>query len=318
MAELETETAQECFVALPLSALAGTGARPLGFPLYLATGAGRHVLYCEGSARLGRRELARLQREGIDRLHVRAVDRELWARRVEEDLETVLRDRSAPMQVRARLLHEVAVEAASDLLAPDPGREAVRRMQRVMASTTRLMQRESGGFAALRSVLEAGETFRTHSLNVAFLSMGVARRVLGDDPTAILQAGLAGLLHDIGRAGASGEEEDPGHVERGYRKLEGLGVPPVVRMVALLHHERYDGTGYPRGLAEKEIPALARLVSVVDTFDRIHVGRGGEGGVFASLEILARLHKGQFDPAMARALVELFREDVRRRRRASG
>lgn len=317
MGEQETETSRESFVALPLSALGGSAARPVGFPLYLETGAGRHVLYCEASARLGRRELARLQREGIDRLHVRSADRERWARRVEEGLEAVLRDRSAPVEVRAALLHEVALEVAGELLAPDPGREALRRMRRVMSSATRLMQREGEAFTALRSVLEAGETFRAHSLNVGFLSMGVARRALGADPIAILHAGLAGLLHDVGRADAPEGEEDPGHVERGYRKLEALEVPPVVRMVVLLHHERCDGTGYPRGLADKEIPLLARLVAVVDSFDRIHAAREGERSVFASLEILARVHKGEIDPAMARALVELFGEDVRRRPRAS-
>jgi HD-GYP domain-containing protein (c-di-GMP phosphodiesterase class II) len=89
--------------------------------------------------------------------------------------------------------------------------------------------------------------------------------------------------------------------ERILRPLRSVsGLFPIVRH----HHERYDGTGYPDGLAGEDIPLAARLVAVCDAFDALISDRPYRNGltVSAAVEVLERGRGTQWDPT----LVELF------------
>ena len=103
------------------------------------------------------------------------------------------------------------------------------------------------------------------------LALGLARCVVGGDPNVLVRAGLAGLLHDAGRIGAEEqlEEQDPGHCERGHDLLHASGLPREICDVALAHHERHDGAGHPQGLGGPAIPVLARIVALVNAFEKV-------------------------------------------------
>jgi putative nucleotidyltransferase with HDIG domain len=130
---------------------------------------------------------------------------------------------------------------------------------------------------------------------------------------------FAGLLHDIGKVGLSEEillkpsrlteeemEQVRRHAEIGASIVEQLdflhSVTPVIRH----HHERWDGQGYPRGLAGKDIPLLARILAVADAFDvmtseRPYRRRLSYADARRELEAGAG---SQFDPAVVAALIE--------------
>jgi HD-GYP domain-containing protein (c-di-GMP phosphodiesterase class II) len=85
--------------------------------------------------------------------------------------------------------------------------------------------------------------------------------------------------------------------------LEGLGIDPVCRWV-LYHHERWDGTGYPDGLAGPAIPLGARILLVADAYDSMTSDSSYEGELSheAALAELVRCSGTQFDPEVVRAL----------------
>ena len=102
---------------------------------------------------------------------------------------------------------------------------------------------------------------------------------MGLDMEVVEQVRLAGLLHDLGKIAIPDRIlQKPGkldpdelrvmreHPELGYRLLEGLGVSPVDRWIRH-HHEWWDGSGYPLGLAGDEIPLGSRIILVADAFD---------------------------------------------------
>ena len=139
---------------------------------------------------------------------------------------------------------------------------------------------------------------------------------LGLDPETLDHLRLAGLLHDVGKIGLpdgilnahrslTDEEYEvvKRHPEFGHSLLEGLGIEPVQDWV-LHHHEHWDGSGYPHGLAGEEIPFGARIVLVADAFEAMTAERpyGEAKSVPEALHEL-RAHAGsQFDPAVVRAL----------------
>ncbi|MCS7239493.1 MAG: HD-GYP domain-containing protein [Thermoguttaceae bacterium] len=138
----------------------------------------------------------------------------------------------------------------------------------------------AGIIRALTSAIDAKDTYTCgHSDRVARIAVRLAQE-LGVQGAALHTIYLAGLLHDIGKIGTSEAilrkpgkltpeeyEHIKQHVRIGYRILMDLkhlsGVLPAV----LHHHEHWDGSGYPAGLAGEEIPLPARIIAVADAFD---------------------------------------------------
>jgi len=156
-----------------------------------------------------------------------------------------------------------------------------------------------------------------HSIAVCALMTALARE-LGFDEAATRDAALAGLLHDIGKAGIERALLDkPGrlsdeefvamkkHPEIGHRMLiESRAVNDVVLRACLHHHERYDGDGYPAGLAGEAIPCAARMNALCDVYDAITSLRAYKEP-WDPAESIAKMaawtKAGQFDPALFRA-----------------
>ncbi len=119
-----------------------------------------------------------------------------------------------------------------------------------------------------------------HSERVAVLAVAVGR-VLGLDDATLLHLQWGALLHDLGKVRvpehilhkrSALSEEEWGvmrqHPVWGYEIVKALSILPTETLdVVRYHHERWDGDGYPDGLAGEEIPLLARILGVVDTWD---------------------------------------------------
>lgn len=287
---------------------AGLVARtPVPFPLYLRTADDTWVLYRPAGTPLDESHLGRLQAEGIAGLFVRDGDRAAYCERVEHALDSLLRERSAPVEARASVLAGVAALVADELLQGPPTRAAVQRAQKVLFATSGFLLRENQGFTAVRKVLGASPGLAQHSLRTGLLTMGLAKLVLSADGNLLATAGLAGLLHDIGRVGYETIEHDPEHTLRGAALLQGLGLPAPVVEAARAHHERWDGSGYPFGTAGLQIPELARVVGMVNAFDKVYTGGGVRRSVYEALRVLAQAYRGCFDERCAAGLVRMFR-----------
>ncbi|MDE3190914.1 MAG: HD-GYP domain-containing protein, partial [Acidobacteriota bacterium] len=123
-----------------------------------------------------------------------------------------------------------------------------------------------------------------HSETVSALAAAIGSE-LGLDEGIVDQLALAGLLHDIGKIGIPDSllqapraltpvefETIKAHPGLGYSLLEGLGIAPIDEWI-LHHHENWDGSGYPDGLAGEEIPLGARIVRVADAFEAMTANR---------------------------------------------
>jgi putative nucleotidyltransferase with HDIG domain len=172
--------------------------------------------------------------------------------------------------------------------------------------------------ASLAKAVDARDTYMgNHSDRVADLAARVAKRV-GLDPEHVELTRLAGSLHDLGKLAIPEELlRKPGsltdsewlvlerHPQIGFRMLDSLGVDPVADLV-LHHHERWDGAGYPDGLAGEEIPLGARIIFVSDAFDAMTSDRVYQPrrSADAALAELRRCAGSQFDPGIVAAFTE--------------
>src|SRR5439155_1390481 len=158
-----------------------------------------------------------------------------------------------------------------------------------------------------------------HSARVS-LYAGELAKVMGLPPSDIVLHGRAGLLHDLGKLvmldnilrkprQLTDEEFEliRSHPVVGDKILKPLRFLACEAKAVRHHHERYDGKGYPDGLAGEGIPLIARVVTVADSFDAMTSDRPyrAKRPIEAALEEIHRNASTQFDPAIAKAFVTI-------------
>jgi diguanylate cyclase (GGDEF)-like protein len=169
--------------------------------------------------------------------------------------------------------------------------------------------------AALARAVDSRDVYTgSHSERVAAIAGAIAEQL--DLPaTDIELTRLAGSLHDLGKLAIPEEIlQKPGdltsaewlvvqrHPQIAHRMLESLGVDPVADWV-LHHHERWDGSGYPDGLAGEDIPLGSRIVYVAEVYDAMTFGRlyRSPRSRDQALAEIDRCSGVQFDPQVVRA-----------------
>jgi putative nucleotidyltransferase with HDIG domain len=174
---------------------------------------------------------------------------------------------------------------------------------------TQSVYRNPGALVSLARLKTADDYSYMHSVAVCALMVALAHQ-MGLDDADSRDAGLAGLLHDLGKAAmplqilnkpAKLSDREYAvirtHPERGHRMLqEGRGASEVAMDVCLHHHERIDGRGYPHGLQGDKLSTFARMGAVCDVYDAITSNRPYKAG-WDPAESIARMAswKGQFD-----------------------
>jgi len=177
----------------------------------------------------------------------------------------------------------------------------------------------------LAAVIEERDQYtygHSRRVTVLALQLGIS---LGLDMERMRQLRLAAILHDIGKVGIPDAvllkpekltaaelaliREHPAKGGRILRQLEDARLAPVIFAVEH-HHERYDGSGYPGGLAGEAIPFLARIIAIADSFDAMTSDRPYRPGMDTNAA-LAEIERGagaQFDPELAKRFTGLFRQ----------
>jgi diguanylate cyclase (GGDEF)-like protein len=190
---------------------------------------------------------------------------------------------------------------------------APERVERMESSPTVL------GLRALARAIDAKDpSTRQHSEGVAALAVKLAGAA-GWTAQRAAQLGEAALVHDVGKVSVPDEllrkrepltgperERVKEHAELAARIAEGVLDPDEVAWIRI-HHERPDGSGYPRGLTEHEIPEGAGLLAVADAWDAMTSGRpySEAKSVDEAVDECARLVSAQFTKSAVGALLKL-------------
>ena len=180
------------------------------------------------------------------------------------------------------------------------------------------ISRNPGALIGLARLKTKDDYTYMHSVAVCALMISLARQ-LGFCDEDTRQAGMAGLLHDVGKMaipqhilnkpGALTDDEFVSvklHPEAGHKILsEARGVHPIALDVCLHHHEKMNGTGYPHRLAGEQISLFARMGAVCDVYDAITSNRSYKAG-WCPAESIHKMSewKGHFDDSIFQAFVK--------------
>lgn len=217
----------------------------------------------------------------------------------------------------------LAAGLAKDM-AKQSGRNRVRTFQGFAARDLNELRQflQGGSYAAIKALAEAvdakDEYTRGHSTRVAEYAQGIAE-TLGLDDGFVELVYTTGTLHDVGKIGVPDSilkkaekltdeefEEIKKHPALGEKIVGQLPTLNDVLPGVRHHHERWDGKGYPDGLSGEEIPLLARILAVADTYDAMTSDRPYRKGmpVETAVRLLREGSGSQFDPNLVEPLVK--------------
>ncbi|MEE1101431.1 MAG: HD domain-containing protein [Agathobacter sp.] len=177
---------------------------------------------------------------------------------------------------------------------------------------------------ALSEAVDAKDRYTSgHSKRVAEYSRVIAKR-MGKSVAEQEMIYRAGLLHDVGKiripvdiinkpGKLTDEEYDliKIHPVTGYHILKDISEHYDIAIAAKYHHERYDGKGYPNGLLGENIPELARILAIADSYDAMTSNRSYRKGLPQSV-VRSEIEKGkgtQFDSDIADIMLQIIDED---------
>lgn len=183
----------------------------------------------------------------------------------------------------------------------------------------------NAALSALARAIDAKDKYtQGHSIRVAKYSREIARR-MGKNEEEQNEIYTSALLHDVGKIripddiinkpGKLTDEEFTYiklHTVSGYGILKDISGDRMPAICARHHHERYDGRGYPSGIAGKEIPEYARIIAVADSYDAMASNRSYRQALPQEV-VRGEIEKGkgvQFDPDIADIMLEIIDEDV--------
>jgi HD-GYP domain-containing protein (c-di-GMP phosphodiesterase class II) len=229
-------------------------------------------------------------------------------RELTEELQEAARLRARSAEAMKRMFAEVRLGKAIE-----PG-ECVGLVDDVVQS----INRHPDALLSLARLKNADEYTYMHSVAVCALMVSLGRQ-LGLNDEQCRDDGMAGMLHDLGKAAMPQDVlNKPGkltpeefdiiktHPTRGYEMLlDATNVSDGAKDVCLHHHERYDGTGYPHKLAGESISLLARMGAVCDVYDAVTSDRPYKAG-WDPAHALSQMAtwKGHFDTVVFQSFVK--------------
>lgn len=232
--------------------------------------------------------------------------------------------RGAAADDSLKLLEIYAHQAASSLSNAFLHSLVNTKNEELHETYSQLKERYMETVEVLRLAVDAKDEYtRGHSDRVSALSVRIGR-ALGMDDKALERLRVAGLFHDIGKIGTADDillknssltdaeyAEIKRHPVKGAMILSAVsmfeGIVPAVRH----HHERYDGTGYPDGIAGEDIELDARILAVADAFDAMTSDRQYRAHLSFN-DALDQLCAGsgtQFDPKIVACMLNLAETD---------
>lgn len=197
-------------------------------------------------------------------------------------------------------------------------------LEREIESNQKIEEMNRKIIRALARTIDAKDHYTNgHSLRVAEYSKEIAKRMKKSEKEQELIY-YAGLLHDVGKIRVPGSiinkpgkltdeeyEQIKVHPITSYHILKDIYDDMSIAVGAKFHHERFDGAGYPNGLKGEDIPEIARIIGVADSYDAMASNRSYRKALPRHI-VRSEIEKGkavQFDPQIAEIMLQLIDED---------
>jgi HD-GYP domain-containing protein (c-di-GMP phosphodiesterase class II) len=275
-------------------------------------------LYCADKVHFTEMHRRRLLEHGVRFVYIRMADQQRFREQNEKCIARMAADPASAISQTSSLIYETSVELINELLAEPELMARSPRLEQISRAVTTVVINNPNAFSHLFAASHHDFYTATHMVNVATWMVPLAYEMGIRNPDELNLVCQAGILHDMGKVGIpsdvlnkSGKLSNDewaqirAHPQAGHDYLSRFsGVNPVVLRVALEHHERMDGSGYPNRIAGDHMHLFSRICAVVDSFDAMTAFRPFKErtlSVTEAMGILRRETPGKYDPEVMKA-----------------
>lgn len=287
--------------------------RPLQYDIFLKVSE-ELILFKRSGDVVTQNRFEDLLKHGVKNIYILNEHRPLYL----SGLKDIVKDPDSPDELRGKFIKETAFNHIDDLFHKEDVSSIAKESSGLVEDMVNFISTDLNAASTLMKLSTHDYYTYNHSVNVSVYSIAICKIILGEDKKLLVTAGLGGLLHDLGKRkidlkiinkpgklDADEWLEMKKHPGYGYELLE--KVPTIshdIKRIVHEHHEHMDGTGYPKGLSEKQILKLSRIASVADVFDALTTKRSYSNPCSAkeALEIMANMPQGKFDPEVFKIL----------------
>ena len=285
--------------------------RPLPFDIAILV-AGNHVVFRREKEILTQERLESLLQKGLKSFYISEDHRGQYR----AFLKQAVQNDTLPVEQRGKYVKESAFNHITDLFTQPNVGQLAEDSKGLVEDMVNFISSDISAAVKLMGLSSHDYYTYNHCVNVSVYSISIAKRVVGDDKSLLMTAGLGGLLHDLGKKMVDDKIiNKPGkldenewaemkrHPTHGVELLKGVAnVSEDAKRVVHEHHEHLDGTGYPRGITDESISQLSRIAAIADVFDALTTKRSYKEAMTAelALDVMLKMSPGKFDPNIFR------------------
>lgn len=260
--------------------------RVITFDLYLLVGE-KFVLYKNRNILVTREDLQRLIDHDKPVLFIHNNDRKNYRDYQEQNLDTILQSEEIPMEKKAEVLYESAINVVEDVFENPRSGSTIKRSKEMIGRSVDYILSDPKAYINLLKIRRHDYYTFTHSVNVCTFLVSLAQNLGVKDKKTLNEIGEGGLLHDLGKSlipasiiNKQGQlTSSEWNVMRQHPTLgvqiarQTRDISPIALTIIGQHHERQSGSGYPQGLHAGELNLYANMASIVDVYDAVTTNR---------------------------------------------
>ncbi len=324
MAVIEESVAQRGFMPISVSMIVPDNMPPMSLYLKRTPDAAPR-LYRGSDYPVTKDDLEELTKTGIKTLYLSCGEHGTLQQYLRENLSDMLHDETISLKQRFGALNEVMRDVLSECFRQDDTGETIEHVRGLGEQAVEMMCRDDIVTSDICDVMYHDYHTFTHSANVAYYVVMLAKAIGIDDQEQLEQLATGGLLHDLGKLSVpdsiltkpSRLEEDEfeqikQHPKTGFIRLcDRDDLTFAQLMMVYQHHERLDGNGYPVGVVGDGIHYWAKITSVVDIYEALTANRPYRRGMPPE-EAFAIMDR-QSGPALDPELYQCWKKTIAQR-----
>jgi len=257
------------------------------FDLYIRVPPDKYVLYISRENAFTEDALANLVTKKVKRLYVTVEQEDAYREYVEGHLPEIVADPSIAPETKSRIVYQSASKVVQNVF-DGPRAESIQRSKEVIGATVSMILNNEEATMKLMQLTAHDYYTYTHSVNVCVFSVCLAKNLFDKiSEEDFKRLGVGFVLHDIGKSMVPSrilQKKGPlnklewqrvrAHPQHGYQILKDTGhLTDEAGVIALQHHERIDGSGYPKQLKGDRIHQFAQVCALADVFDALTTNR---------------------------------------------
>jgi len=255
---------------------------PVIFPdvaLYIKTG-GNYILYKNNGRDFSEHDHERLSKNGVEFVFVSRSDMDVITQHMESSAGRLLKSDLLNAKAKGKMIYQTSINFVNDIFNNPEKSTDLGRTKRLIENLMLYLSNNPNAIDSLETVLSHNYHTFVHSLQVASLTLLMHSEAYTLSHDELLDVGTGAILHDFGKIfvpqeilNKSGKLNDAEieilkrHPEEGYVYLQNKSVLSGVALaIVRLHHERCNGSGYPLGLENREVPRSAQITGIADVY----------------------------------------------------